>query len=64
MAIVVGSGAGGATIAKDLAASGHRVLLIERRPDIAEEDAHRHYANIDAGVMLSWRSGCRNSPMT
>ncbi|MFA5296458.1 MAG: FAD-dependent oxidoreductase [Methanoregulaceae archaeon] len=52
MAIVVGSGAGGATMAKELAASGHSVLLIERGPEIAERDAHRHYANIDAGVKL------------
>ncbi|KUG15310.1 hypothetical protein ASZ90_015027 [hydrocarbon metagenome] len=64
MAIVVGSGAGGATTAKELAASGHSVLLIERGPEIAERDAHRHYANIDAGVKLSWSSGCMNSPMT
>jgi len=52
MAIVVGSGAGGATMAKELAASGHSVLLIERGPEIAEEDAHRYYANVDAGVKL------------
>ena len=52
MAIVVGSGAGGATMTKELAASGHSVLLIERGPEIAERDAHRYYANIDAGVKL------------
>lgn len=52
MAIVVGSGAGGATVAKELAASGHRVLLIERGPEIQEQDAHRYYANVDAGVKL------------
>ena len=52
MAIVVGSGAGGATVAKELAASGHRVLLIERGPEIAEEDAHRYYANVGTEVKL------------
>ena len=52
MAIVVGSGAGGATAAMELARAGHRVLLIERGPEIAEEDAHRYYANVDAGVKL------------
>jgi len=52
MAIVVGSGAGGATVAKELAEAGHRVLLIEKGPRIAEEDAYRHYANVDAGVKL------------
>lgn len=52
MAIVVGSGAGGATVAKELSGAGHRVLLIEKGPEIAEEDAHRHYANVDAGVKL------------
>jgi len=52
MAIVVGSGAGGATVAKELAEAGHRVLLIEKGPEISEEDAYRHYANVDAGVKL------------
>jgi choline dehydrogenase-like flavoprotein len=52
MAIVVGSGAGGATVAKELAVLGHRVLLIEKGPDIAEKDAHLYYANVDTGVKL------------
>ncbi len=52
MAIVVGSGAGGGTIAKELAARGHDVLLIEKGPAIEEKDAHRFYANVDAGVKL------------
>lgn len=52
MAIVVGSGAGGATVTKELAALGHRVLLIEKGPEIAEADAHRHYANVAAEVKL------------
>jgi choline dehydrogenase-like flavoprotein len=52
MTIVVGSGAGGATVAKELAKRGHEVLLIEKGPVIEEKDAFRHYANIDAGVKL------------
>jgi choline dehydrogenase-like flavoprotein len=39
-------------VAKELAAAGHRVLLIEKGPEIDEEDAHRHYANVDAGIKL------------
>jgi choline dehydrogenase-like flavoprotein len=52
MAIVVGSGAGGATVAKELAAAGHRVLIIEKGPAIDDIDAHRYYKNVDAGVKL------------
>lgn len=52
MAIVVGSGAGGATMAKELSSRGHRVLLIERGPEIEEVDAHRYYANITTEVRL------------
>ena len=52
MAIVVGSGAGGGTVAKELSARGHDVLLIERGPAIREQDALKHYANVDAGIKL------------
>ena len=52
MAIVVGSGAGGGTVAKELSARGHEVLLIERGPEIREQDALKHYANVDAGIKL------------
>ncbi|OPZ44440.1 MAG: D-amino acid dehydrogenase small subunit [Euryarchaeota archaeon ADurb.BinA087] len=52
MAIVVGSGAGGATVAKELAAAGHRVVILEKGPAIAEVDAHRYYENVDTGVKL------------
>lgn len=52
MAIVVGSGAGGGTVAKELSARGHDVLLIERGPAIQEQDALKHYANVDAGIKL------------
>lgn len=52
MAIVIGSGAGGAATARYLAEAGHDVLVIERGPDIPEKDAGEHYANVDAGVRL------------
>ena len=44
MVIVVGSGAGGATVAKELAAKHIPVKLIERGPEIEEKDAFRYYA--------------------
>jgi len=52
MAIVVGSGAGGGTVAKELSARGHDVLLIERGPAIEERNALKYYANVDAGIKL------------
>jgi len=52
MVIVVGSGAGGATVTKELAAQGITVILIERGPAIAERDAFKHYANVDAEVQI------------
>ncbi|MCQ1537667.1 GMC family oxidoreductase [Methanocalculus taiwanensis] len=52
MAIVIGSGAGGAATARYLAGSGHDVLVIERGPAVFEKDAGAYYANVDAGVRL------------
>ncbi len=52
MAIVIGSGAGGAAAARYLAESGHDVLIIERGPEVPGKDAGHYYANVDAGVRL------------
>lgn len=52
MVIVVGSGAGGATVAKELAARGLTVIVIERGPAIEEKDAFKYYANVDTGVQV------------
>ena len=52
MAIVIGSGAGGAAAARYLAEAGHDVLVIERGPEVTGKDAGHYYANVDAGVRL------------
>jgi len=52
MVIVVGSGAGGATVAKELAAKDVAVILIEKGPAIEEKDAFKHYSNIDSEVKV------------
>jgi choline dehydrogenase-like flavoprotein len=53
MAIVVGSGAGGGTIARELVVRGHETVLIEKGPKISDERyAHRCYANVDAGIKI------------
>ncbi|MDO9540509.1 MAG: FAD-dependent oxidoreductase [Methanocalculus sp.] len=52
MAIIVGSGAGGAAVARYLAETGHKVLIIERGPSVPEREAGRCYANVDAGIRL------------
>ncbi len=52
MVIVVGSGAGGATVAKELAAKDVTVTLIEKGPWIEEKDAFKHYSNIDSEVKV------------
>lgn len=51
-AIVVGSGAGGATVAKDLSAKGMEVLLIEKGPETDGKDAAHYYANVGAEVEI------------
>ena len=51
-AIVVGSGAGGATAAKELSAKGVEVLLIEKGPAIDERDASRYYANVGSEMRI------------
>jgi len=52
MVIVVGSGAGGATVAKELAAKDVGVTLIEKGPEIEENDAFKHYSNVDSEVKV------------
>ncbi len=51
-ALVVGSGAGGATVAKELSANGMEVALLEKGPYIAERYAARYYANIRSEVRI------------
>ena len=50
--IVVGSGAGGGTITRQLASKGIDVTLIEKGPFINIENAYLHYDNADVGVEL------------
>ena len=52
MVIVVGSGAGGATVAKELAVKGLPVLLLEKGQDVADKDAYKHYSNVDSEVKV------------
>lgn len=52
MAIVIGSGAGGAAASRYLAEAGHDLLVIERGSDVPGKEAGQHYANVDAGVRL------------
>ncbi|MBN1761863.1 MAG: GMC family oxidoreductase [Methanomicrobia archaeon] len=51
-AIVVGSGAGGATVAKELSAKGMEVLLLEKGPETDGKDAAQCYANVGADVEI------------
>ena len=50
--IVVGSGAGGATIARELAMNGFEVVLLEKGITTETEHAYRCYDNLDIGVEL------------
>ena len=50
--IVVGSGAGGATVARELAKKGKNVTLIEKGPYTKTKYAYKHYQNADVGVEL------------
>ncbi len=51
-AIVVGSGAGGATVAKELSDKGVEVVLIEKGPAIEAKDASKYYSNIGSEVEI------------
>lgn len=50
--IVVGSGAGGATVARELANNGNNVTLLEKGSQISIDNAHQCYDNLDIGVEL------------
>lgn len=50
--IVVGSGAGGAAVARELAFYGINVTLLEKGRSILTENAHQCYDNLDVGVEL------------
>ena len=50
--VVVGSGAGGATVARELSKKGLNVTLIEKGPYTKTENAYKHYENADVGVEL------------
>lgn len=51
-AIIVGSGAGGSTVAKELSGRGIDVTLIEKGPKIAEKAAFKCYANVGSEVNI------------
>jgi choline dehydrogenase-like flavoprotein len=50
--IIVGSGAGGATVARELARNGFEVSLLEKGIKIKIENAYKCYDNLDIGVDL------------
>ena len=50
--VVVGSGAGGATVAKELASAGIDVMLIERGARVEGKDAFKCYANVHSAVEI------------
>jgi len=50
--VVVGSGAGGATVAKELASAGIDVMLIERGARVEGKDAFKCYANVHSPVEI------------
>lgn len=50
--IVVGSGAGGSTVARELSKRGIEVLIIEKGPFVKCEHAYKSYDNEDVGVEL------------
>lgn len=50
--IVVGTGAGGATVGNELTKKGIKVTFIERGPYDTTGNAYTHYDNCDAGVEL------------
>ena len=51
--IVIGSGVGGGTVAKELAKSGVQVTLIEKGPSTPIKKAHKHYEILNVGTEVS-----------
>ena len=52
-AIVVGSGAGGGIIAKELAKSSISVTVIEKGPSVSTKKAYKHYDVLNVGTEVS-----------
>ena len=50
--LIVGSGAGGATVAKELAARNAEVVLLERGPKVREKEAAHCYAKVQSEVEI------------
>ncbi|NYB52349.1 MAG: GMC family oxidoreductase [Methanobacteriaceae archaeon] len=50
--IIVGSGAGGATIARELTISGFKVTILEKGRSVSPDKSYECYDNLDVGVEL------------
>jgi choline dehydrogenase-like flavoprotein len=61
--VIVGSGAGGATAAKELSSAGKSVLLLEKGPNIGQGNASKAYVVIKAGVEV-WQTSCLGGTTT
>ncbi len=61
--IVVGSGAGGATVAKELSSAGKSVLLIEKGREMAPGTESKAYSVIKSGVEI-WLAECLGGTTT
>ncbi len=61
--IVVGSGAGGATIAKELSTANKRVLILESGTDLPASSASKSYKIMPSGVEV-WQANCLGGTTT
>ena len=52
-AIIVGSGAGGGTVAKELSKRGISTTIIEKGPFTSVKNAHKHYDIMNVGTEVS-----------